>query len=470
MPDPPLRYRALRAVVRAVVGLFYRRVAVRGREHVPRDRGGLFVAWHPNGLIDPALVLTSSPVAVVFGARDGLLRWPVVGPLIRALGTVPIYRSVDQGAMSPDERRAANDRSLGALAEAVAGGSFSALFPEGVSHDEPGLAEIRSGAARLYLRARERTPAGRPPPALVPVGLHYEDKDVFRTDVLVVFHPPLAVDGEADPERLTDRIEAALVEAVRPTESWALHALMHRARTLMAAEDAARRGVRAEPETAASREAGFARVWHGYRVRRATHPDETAALRRDTAAYHRQLRALGLDDADLDRPGTGARVLGAALQLAAVAVVLPPLLAVGFAVNAPPYWLLKGLVRWTAKTEKDTATIKLFGAAVLFPAFWVGAAALVGLGTVRLAEVVPGLPSAPLAAGLAVFVLSAVGGVVALLYSEIAVGAWRAVRARVVRWRHAGRLPALREQRAALFDRFAALAEGLPESGGVGDH
>ena len=37
----------------------------------------------------------------------------------------------------------------------MAAGSLSALFPEGVSHDEPGLQALRSGAARMYYRARQ---------------------------------------------------------------------------------------------------------------------------------------------------------------------------------------------------------------------------------------------------------------------------------------------------------------------------
>ncbi len=465
----PLQYRVLRALVRAVVRLFFRDVAVAGTRHVPSDRGGLLVAWHPNGLIDPALILSTVPGRIVFGARDGLLRWPVVGPMMRALGTVPIYRAADQEAMTAEERRAANDRSLGALADEIAGGSFSALFPEGVSHDRPHLSEIRSGAARLYLQARERTPAGRRPPVIVPVGLHYEDKDVFRTDVLVAFHRPLNLGGiDLDapdaPDALTDAIEAALVAAVHPTASWHLHALMHRARTLIAAEAAARRGERAAPDTAASRATGFAQIWEGYRVRKETHPDEIEALHEDTTVYHHALRRLGLDDDALDHPprlGSAVLVAGAVVQAVAVILLLPPLLVVGFVVNMPPYWALKGVAALAAKAEKDAATVKIFGGLVLFPLAWITAGLLAAFGVVRLSDVMPSLPEAPVAVGVAVAVLSVVGGVAALLYSEIAVGAWRAVKVRIARWRHHHQLDGLRVRRASLHDRFLALAQGI---------
>lgn len=475
MPPPlSLHYRMLRGIVRGIVRLFFRDVAVAGHQNVPSDRGGLLVAWHPNGLIDPALILATFPGRIVFGARDGLLRWPLVGRLIRGLGTVPIYRAADQEGMSPAERRAANDRSLGALADEIAGGSFSALFPEGVSHDQPHLTAIRSGAARLALLARERTPPDRPRPVIIPVGLHYEDKDVFRTDVLVAFHPPLDLDAlgadASSPERLTEAIEAALVRAVHPTASWTLHALMHRARTLIAAEAAARRGERAAPDTVVSRTTGFAQIWEGYRVRSETHPEQIEGLRRDTTAYHDALRQLGLGDGDLDRPprlGSSVLVIGAVVQAVAVALVLPPLLLIGYAVNVPPYWLLKGVARAMAKTEKDAATVKILGGFVLFPLAWAVAGVLAARGVVRLSDVMPDLPEASWLVGGIVAVLGALGGVVALFYSEIAVGAWRAVRVRVARWRHADRLPGLRARRADLHDRFLALADGLDLPEGV---
>ncbi len=420
MPRPPLVYRLLRAFVRLLVGVFFREIVVEGEaENVPRDRGGLLVAWHPNGIVDPALILASAPVQVVFGARHGLLRWPVLGTLMRGLGTVPIYRAQDAGkagAADPDARRAANDKSLGALADAVQGGRFAALFPEGVSHDAPFLSEVKTGAARLFLRAAD---GAQPAPVIVPVGLHYDRKDLFRSDVVVAFHPPIDASGlgpladapdetsaaptdAASPAHvLTDRIEGALVEAVRPTEDWALHRLMHRAYALMRAEDDVRLGIRSEPLSARARARGFHQIWTGYQHRRRSHPDEIAALRRDLADYDRLLRASGMTDADLDRPPLLNPLLGVifAVQLVLLAVLLPPVLVLGFVVNAPPYLALKPLARRFAGAEKDTATIKILGGLVLFPLAWLVAGVVAGVTAARLHDLFPAVPDAPLAAG-----------------------------------------------------------------------
>ena len=485
MPRPPLVYRLLRAFVRLLVGVFFREIVVEGEANVPRDRGGLLVAWHPNGIVDPALILASAPVQVVFGARHGLLRWPVLGTLMRGLGTVPIYRAQDAGrtgAADPDARRAANDQSLGALAEAVRGGRFAALFPEGVSHDAPFLSEVKTGAARLFLRAAE---GAGPPPVVVPVGLHYDRKDVFRSDVVVAFHPPLDVSGlapladatgeaETQPDAvptgaaspahvLTDRIEDALVEAVRPTEDWALHRLMHRAYALMRAEDDVRLGIRSEPLSARDRARGFHQIWTGYQHRRQSHPAETEALRRDLADYDRLLRASGMADADLDRPPLLNPLLGVlfAVQLVLLAVLLPPILVLGFVVNAPPYLALKPLARRFAGAEKDTATIKILGGVVLFPLAWLVAGVAAGVTAARLHDAFPAVPDAPLAAGMVVVLLSVLGGILAMRWSELTQEALRAVRVRLLRQRRRAVLARLQVQRTRLHDRFLDLKEGL---------
>ena len=467
MPRPPLAYRLLRGLVRLLVGVFFREIVVEGAPNVPRDRGGLLVAWHPNGIVDPALILAAAPVQVVFGARHGLLRWPLVGALMRGLGTVPIYRAQDTPD-DPEARRRANDHSLDALAGAVQAGRFAALFPEGVSHDAPFLAEVKTGAARLFLRAHL---GAEPSPVIVPVGLHYDRKDLFRSDVVVAFHPPIKVEPTqveptqaGDPAHaLTAQIERALVEAVRPTEDWHLHRLMHRAYALMRAEDDVRQGVRAEPLSARARARGFHQIWTGYQARRQSHPGEIAALHRDMTAYDRLLRAAGLADADLDRPPRLDPLLGVlfAIQLALLAVLLPPILVVGFVVNLPPFLLLNAAARRFASADKDTATIKILGGVLLYPLAWGIAGVVAALAASRLHDLFPGLPDAPLAAGVAAALLSAVGGALALRWGELTREGWRAFRVRVFRRQRRDVLARLQIQRTRLHDRFLALREGL---------
>lgn len=451
--------------------VFFREIAVEGTAHIPRDRGGLLVAWHPNGLIDPALIITHFPGRIVFGARDGLLRWPLIGWMMRRLGTVPIYRAADQAGMSDEARREANARSLAALADELAGGSFSALFPEGQSHDQPFVTEVKSGAARLFLRALDRADEQASMPVVIPVGLHYDRKHLFRSDVLVTFHPPLALppdlgamDNDEAAEVLTDRIEASLVEVVRATDDWALHRLMHRAHALLRAEDAARSGTRADSGDVVERNLGFAQIWHGYRLRRDSHADEIADLRHDLTRYDRLLRTLELDDADLDAPPPHRLVWDTLALLArtvAVYLFLPPILLFGLLMNGPVHLLIGAAARRYSGAIKDTATVKILVGFVLYPLAWIVAGVLAALGHAGLHAVYPGLPDTPLLTGLLVTVLAFVSGVLVLQ----SVGWERLTRQRLrayfARRRRGDFIAELRTLRSNLYARFLSLREGL---------
>ncbi len=114
-----LSYGAAVRIVRVLVAAFFRRVEVDGLENVPLDRGGLLIAWHPNGLIDPALIIASSPGSIAFGARHGLFKIPLLSALLRAANAVPIYRAADLKKAAAGGRRGANQESLGALAGAI---------------------------------------------------------------------------------------------------------------------------------------------------------------------------------------------------------------------------------------------------------------------------------------------------------------------------------------------------------------
>jgi 1-acyl-sn-glycerol-3-phosphate acyltransferase len=460
-------------VVRFLVGLFFRRVEVSGVEHVPETGGGILIAWHPNGLVDPALIISCFPRRVVFGARHGLFKWPVVGRLMRALGTVPIFRASDLKDADDETRRQANRKSLDAMAQAVCDGGFAALFPEGVSHDDPFLQELKTGAARLYYRAKQLCDENGVPPVIVPVGLHYDDKTAFRSDALVEFHAPLELPHELlapipedDDEALRTRsgelmhvLEPVLQEVTHATESWELNQLMNRVRSLMRAERAKRAGVNLKAPDMIERTLGMARVWTGYYERMQTEPERVQVLFDRVSAYDQALLEVKLEDDDLDKPpaieSKWLPVILAA-QAAVVFLVFPPILVLGSLINAGPYFLYK-----------DTATVKLLSGLVLFPLAWLIAALLVGLGQIELHESFAGIPRAPWRAGITTFLIGAFGGALALVYLELVRRTWTSIKIRAKRQWGSTIIRQLSAERAVLYEAIEEIREGLELPGDV---
>lgn len=515
-------YRALARFISGLLWIFFRQVRVTGLENVPRSGGGLVVAWHPNALLDPGLILATMPRRIVFGARAGLFRVPLLATMMRAVGTVPIYRRRDAAPAAPgsagaseDERRAANRQSLDALARAIAEGDFAALFPEGQSHDEPDVQELKTGAASLFYRAVELTPEGAPAPVILPVGLHYDEKGAFGSRALVVFHPPMALPDELEPvhraapaeaeaeapsletaaevvsapvaegedtldaarearrqryRRLTDLIEEALQESVYGVGSWRLHHLMQRSRKLMRAERAARAGADPGKPDIEERVLGFARLWKGYRERLESHPEKVADLVERVEEYDDDLRALRLEDHELDEEPAFAAywpTLLLALQVIVVYLILPPLLIIGYLVNLPTALLLIAVSKIGSKAYKDEATVKLLLGAIAFPLTWLAVALAVAWGERNLAALYPDFPEAPLWTGVIAFALSAIGGTVALVYWRLARLTFRSLRVRRTRARSQAAVENLRFERSLLFDRISAMAEGLELPGQV---
>ena len=472
-------------MVRLLVLVYFRHVEVHGLEDLPEDGGAVLVSWHPNALLDPALIFAFSPRPVIFGARHGLFRWPLLGTFLRRVGTVPIYRPRDRSTQSEEERRAANRRSVDALAQAVADGGVSCLFPEGFSHDASQLQDLRSGAARLYYRARQLGADAGPAPVVVPVGLHYDAKRRFRSHALVTFHPPIALPADLDrdplPEDsdstrslrergLTELMGHTLRHVVHPTDSWRLHHLLHRARTLLRAERSHRAGVELPLPTMMERQVGFSRMWAGHDTWRQSRPAELARLLARLDAYDRDLDALGIHDADLDRPRAGAQPLQMAFlaaQVTAVYLVTPALLVLGGVVNALPYFVLRAGTAAVARHDKDHATLMLGGGLVLYPTAWAIAAYVGSQAAPWLHAHYPLVPESPALAALVVVVLAIAGGMVGLRYARRLRTTANAVRVRLTRARRRVAVARLRVERGELHDALRRMMDGMDLPGSV---
>src|SRR5256714_10514978 len=271
--------RVITVVLRFALRVFFRRVEVVGRERVPRRGACLFVLNHPNGLVDPAFLLCFAPRPVSFLAKSPLFRMPVVGFLVRALDSIPVYRKQDEGA---DTSR--NRETFERAAELLRRGGTIAICPEGASHSEPYLLPLKTGAARIALgaasvkqdgemgrrgdcgtgRHKEELTGGEtlprthvspsPRPAvspsslsIVPAGLYYTAKTTFRSGALLYFGEPIEVepvgaDESGEPPRgavreLSDLIAAALRSLTLNADRHEELAIVARAERIFSSED-----------------------------------------------------------------------------------------------------------------------------------------------------------------------------------------------------------------------------------------
>ena len=174
-----------RRLSRIAANLVYRDIDVHlPAEPIP-DGPVLAVANHFGGLADGVLLVDSSPRMPRVVARDVIWKIPVVGQLASGIGMIPVHKAADGGA------RASNDEMFASAYRALGDGDLVLIFPEGVTQDVPYMAEVRTGAARIVLGARESGVAGI---HILPMGVHYENKAGFRSRALVNVGPPIDLD------------------------------------------------------------------------------------------------------------------------------------------------------------------------------------------------------------------------------------------------------------------------------------
>lgn len=368
--------------------LYYR--AEHHGARIPRRGPVLLVANHPNSLLDPMLVLAAARRRVRFLAKAPLFTDPKVGWLVRAFGAIPVHRASDDPA-----RMVRNVEMFRAVHAALADGDAVAIFPEGISHSEPSLAPLKTGAARIALGAA--TTLGHAFP-VVPVGLIFRDKERFRSRAQVLIGPPvewddLATRGVEDEQAvrlLTERITRSLAEVTQNLESWLDAPIVDTAMAIWGAE---RREVVGAEEEAARRArtvALLARV-------RATEDPEGLALSGDVLRHARRLGRLRLAPGDLHaEAGLGSAAKWSAARLPLLMPLPAALAAVTWAIFWVPWWLTGAIVRRLTLAQDTRATWKLMLGAVIYLLWILLVAAGTGMLTTWVAGVLTLLALPPL--------------------------------------------------------------------------
>lgn len=419
----------IRLVLRAVLGLalriFFHHVEVAGTERVPLQGGVIYVLNHPNALIDPLFLQCLTPRPVSFLAKAPLFRMPVVGFLVRSMGALPVYRIQD--ALDPRKNLETFRRARSILK----GGGTIALFPEGTTHSDPKLRPMKTGAARIAIGAASTGEGMKL--AIVPTGLYYTEKRLFRSSVLVQFGDPITVDPQhiedGEPPReavrtLSEQIREGLIAVTINADNHEALAWIERGQRLFSEPTDG-----AEEGHLASEFAMRRRFVDGYEWVCRNRPDRLRELERRVEDYERSARAAGAAPYSLTlraKPETGPGNMAAMAAMGASALL-------GAVLHWLPYRLI-GLIADRVDRRDPTAvsTVKMGVSLVLYPLFW--------------------LVLAVLAARIWGFRVSMVA---AALFPALA---WCAVlyQERLWRFREARALRALQRRNSSLFERLLA--------------
>ena len=316
-------------IARRVRAAQFRTREVTGRDTLPADRGNLCCAWHTNGLIDPLAIALNHNRFFVLGGRHDLVTRPLLSWWTRRMAVQPVVRKAEllRGGCSEEEATQINGRSLLMLATGISEGFGCVLFPEGTSHSESSMLRFRTGPMRTVLAAGAIAKSrGNPLPAVIPIGLHFRNRELFRTDEWVEYGAPLQLIDEDIPDELVeavkdgkwseppaskvtalrDKLRLELVPMTPNTSDWSEYDALH----LMGHVEARRSG---QPLSSWREEVLAARA-----LRDALQPAEMSLMETEVPAIEHSvlppakaaaqlLGERGLDGRDLNAAGTDLR-------------------------------------------------------------------------------------------------------------------------------------------------------------------
>lgn len=361
------------ALLKLALRIYFQRIEVTGIEHVPRDTPVIFVLNHPNALVDPVFLLCLAPRRVSFLAKAPLFRMPVLGYLVKALDSLPVYRRQDEGQ---DVTR--NEETFVAARKLLARGGTIGICPEGVSHDEPGLRPIKTGAARISLAAVSTGEVSKL--QIVPAGLYYTSKTSFRSDALLYFGKPIDVEPvklEADgtPPRdavrvLSDRIEKALREVILDAKHEEELQTTARAERIFSSATNEAESLKEELRLQQ-------RFIKAYSILQERQPERVRRLVQRMSRFEEELHQAGVDPDELAPPRSTSGVFISIVRRSIIFLLMLGPALIGTLAHYPAY-KLGGLLatRISRNSDDVTSTVKIVSAMLLFPLTWIVLAVL----------------------------------------------------------------------------------------------
>ena len=424
------------AISRLVTHSYYRLTV--GGSAPPADGPVLIVANHSNSLMDPALIAVAAGRPVRFMAKAPLFSYPGLGWLVRAVGSVKVYRTQDDPRSVRQNYDVFRD-----VHQALADGYALGIFPEGTSHSASRLKPLKTGAARIALGAAQRI--GRAFP-IVPFGLVFRDRRTFRSAARVIVGASPAWDdlaqrGPDDKDavrELTRRIDASMRAVTLNLWDWSDEQLVRCAERVWHAEFGGASDPKAEVARLQVTTEALARLRSGEN-------HEWRRVARELRGHDRLLSRLGLSPETLKVRWSGEAAAVWMLRRIPLLLLLP-LAAIGLALFWLPRELAGRLGAKLAMKEGEDAvpTFRVLYGTVIFLLWFVLLATGVAIAAGALA-------------GVATFLALPAIAFAALYVSEWRDFSWHAIRRFWILRFHRERVAELRERQRALAGELRAL-------------
>jgi Acyltransferase len=128
---------------------------------------------------------------------------------------------LEQGNFDPDWRAKSNSEAFQKVSDALLEGDCILIFPEGVSHDDPYIYQLKTGLARMALQAMSKSKDENFTVVVQPAVIDYSEKDEFRSELYLHFCEPVVItSSEYSVKDIMDGVRESLEAGFASFFSW----------------------------------------------------------------------------------------------------------------------------------------------------------------------------------------------------------------------------------------------------------
>ena len=173
--------------VNPIIKLSLRRLAIKGKENLPKDGAIIIGCNHTSALLDPLVILRAMNSDTVFMTRADIFRKPFLKKVFTFLKMLPIFRIRDGIAAVKQ-----NEEIIAKCGDVLQHGLPLALFPEATHRPKHSLLPLSKGIFHIALEANRRM-GHEKPVYIVPMGLEYGRYFCYRSGVVATYGKPINV-------------------------------------------------------------------------------------------------------------------------------------------------------------------------------------------------------------------------------------------------------------------------------------
>jgi len=366
-----LGYRLVQKFLSFWIRRFFRNVEVYRASDIARGPI-LFVINHPNNLVDTFLVSYTIKRKIHYLATAQLFRNKLLSFFLYNMGIIPVYRKQDDSSYA--------DKNISTFEECFKvlnrGGAIG-IYPEGVTHAEPRVRKIKTGAARIALEAEDRY---HPDILIVPVGLNYSARKSFRSEVIVNIGMPIRASDyiqqyRSEPvvavDNLTSDLQTAMEEQVVHIDTPELERFVRNVERLYKAEliqDLMKEEGLSSKEVDSFRLSKRLIDAIDYFNRR--DPERLIAFQQEMDTYLSRLKNLHLHDETLRHLAEDKNSYRSFFFRVLFLLIGFPFALWGSLNHFFPYHISRWISRKITEKETDYATVRILSGIILYPIFY----------------------------------------------------------------------------------------------------